>query len=154
MGKRTFDEQELNKLPREMPVQLYMQWRSRWWTDFCMDLGDDRKSWDEKDLGSVALYANPRAVSEGVPDGRIPLDNSDAEKSIRSFCVGRNNWHIAETKRSAKASGYLDTDVRWRTKDPSIAAHHITNPVKSKKFLNRHEKFLPTNQISHLRYLH
>ncbi|MBE5901588.1 MAG: hypothetical protein E7280_06745 [Lachnospiraceae bacterium] len=25
----------------------------------------------------------------------IPLDNSDAERSFRSFCVGKYSWHIA-----------------------------------------------------------
>ena len=35
------------------------------------------------------------------------MDNSDAERSIRSFCVGKHNWHVIETKRGAKASGIL-----------------------------------------------
>ena len=46
-------------------------------------------------------------LREFLTDGRIPLDNSDAERSIRSFCVGKHNWHVVETKRGAKASGIL-----------------------------------------------
>lgn len=46
-------------------------------------------------------------LREFLRDGRIPLDNSDAERSIRSFCVGKHNWHVIETKRGAKASGIL-----------------------------------------------
>ena len=37
----------------------------------------------------------------------IPLDNNDAERSIRSFCVGRANWHIIDSKAGAKSSGIL-----------------------------------------------
>ena len=30
-----------------------------------------------------------------LTDGAIPLDNNDAERSIRTFCVGKHNWHIS-----------------------------------------------------------
>ena len=42
-----------------------------------------------------------------LTDGSIPLDNNDAERSIRAFCVGKHNWHISDTKAGAKASGML-----------------------------------------------
>lgn len=42
-----------------------------------------------------------------LTDGNIPLDNNDAERSIRSFCVGKHNWHISDTKAGARASGIL-----------------------------------------------
>ena len=42
-----------------------------------------------------------------LTDGMIPLDNSDAERSIRSFCVGKHNWHISATSSGAQASGIL-----------------------------------------------
>ncbi len=42
-----------------------------------------------------------------LTDGSIPLDNNDAERSIRAFCVGKHNWHISATKAGAKASGML-----------------------------------------------
>ena len=42
-----------------------------------------------------------------LTNGIIPLDNSDAERSIRSFCVGKHNWHIAATSSGAQASGIL-----------------------------------------------
>ena len=42
-----------------------------------------------------------------LTDGAIPLDNNDAERSIRTFCVGKHNWHISATKAGARASGML-----------------------------------------------
>lgn len=40
-----------------------------------------------------------------LDNGMVPLDNSDAERSIRSFCVGKHSWHIASTSSGAQASG-------------------------------------------------
>ena len=39
--------------------------------------------------------------------GIIPLDNNDAERSIRMFCVNRANWHIINSNNGAEASGIL-----------------------------------------------
>ena len=46
-------------------------------------------------------------LREFLNSGFIPLDNSDAERSIRAFCVGKHNWHIAATPSGAKYSGML-----------------------------------------------
>lgn len=40
-------------------------------------------------------------------DALIPLDNNDAEISIRSFCVGKHSWHIIDSVRGASASALL-----------------------------------------------
>ena len=37
----------------------------------------------------------------------IPLDNNDAERSIRKFVIGRKNWVIVDTVKGAKASAVL-----------------------------------------------
>ncbi|MFR2879749.1 MAG: IS66 family transposase [Lachnospiraceae bacterium] len=37
----------------------------------------------------------------------IPLDNNDAERSIKKFCVGKHSWHIIDSKKGAKASAFL-----------------------------------------------
>ena len=42
-----------------------------------------------------------------LTDGRLPLDNNDAERSIRAFCVGKKNWHIIDSKSGAEASAFL-----------------------------------------------
>ncbi len=42
-----------------------------------------------------------------LADAMIPLDNNDAERSIRSFCVGKRSWHIVDSVRGASSSALL-----------------------------------------------
>lgn len=42
-----------------------------------------------------------------LDDSMIPLDNNDAERSIKKFCVGKKNWNIVASEGGAKASGIL-----------------------------------------------
>ena len=42
-----------------------------------------------------------------LSDGIIPLDNNDAERSIRKFVVGRKNWVIIDSVNGAEASAGL-----------------------------------------------
>ncbi|WP_277409206.1 transposase domain-containing protein [Lacrimispora xylanisolvens] len=42
-----------------------------------------------------------------LEDPEIPLDNNDAERSVRSFCVGKHSWHIIDSKNGAAASAAL-----------------------------------------------
>lgn len=39
-----------------------------------------------------------------LEDPAIPLDNNYAESAIRSFCVGKNNWHVIDTMHGARSS--------------------------------------------------
>jgi hypothetical protein len=42
-----------------------------------------------------------------LEDPIVPLDNNDAERSIRKFCVGKHSWHVIATPNGAKASAML-----------------------------------------------
>lgn len=42
-----------------------------------------------------------------LTDAMIPLDNNDAERSIRAFCIGKKNWQIIDSKQGAEASSML-----------------------------------------------
>ena len=42
-----------------------------------------------------------------LEDALIPLDNNDAERSIKSFCVGKHSWHIIDSVKGASASALL-----------------------------------------------
>lgn len=42
-----------------------------------------------------------------LTDPEIPLDNNDAERSIRTFCMGKHAWHIIDSVNGAKSSALL-----------------------------------------------
>ena len=42
-----------------------------------------------------------------LEDPDLPLDNNDAERSIKSFCVGKHSWHIIDSVKGAKSSALL-----------------------------------------------
>lgn len=42
-----------------------------------------------------------------LQDPLLPLDNNDAERSIKAFCVGKHSWHIIDSVKGAKASALL-----------------------------------------------
>ena len=42
-----------------------------------------------------------------LTEPEVPLDNNDAERSIKSFCVVKHSWHIIESKHGAKASAMM-----------------------------------------------
>lgn len=80
-------------------------------------LVDEFFDWVKEYTGKVATESTQRALTyainqeiylrEFLKSGIIPLDNSDAERSIRSFCVGKHNWHITASSKGAKTSGIL-----------------------------------------------
>nr|WP_253820341.1 transposase [Vibrio sp. FE10] len=42
-----------------------------------------------------------------IDDGRLSMDNNRAERSVRPFTVGRNNWLFSNTHNGARASAVL-----------------------------------------------
>ena len=75
-------------------------------------------SWVRSNIGSVGtgstLYkAMQYSLNQEsylrvfLNDPFVPLDNNNAEVAIRSFCVGRNNWHVIDTVNGAKASAMI-----------------------------------------------
>ena len=46
-------------------------------------------------------------LREFLNDPMIPMDNNDAERSIRKFCIGKHNWNIIASTEGAVCSGML-----------------------------------------------
>lgn len=42
-----------------------------------------------------------------LTNGDVPIDNSAAERSIRTFCIGKKNWMFHNTTRGANASAMI-----------------------------------------------
>ena len=46
-------------------------------------------------------------LREFLNNPMIPMDNNDAERSIRKFCIGKHNWNIIASTEGAVGSGML-----------------------------------------------
>ena len=75
-------------------------------------------------------------LKEFLNDPIIPLDNNDAERSIRKFCVGKHSWHVIATTRGAEASAILY----------SIAETAKANAVKPYAYL----KYVLEQMLEHI----
>jgi transposase len=42
-----------------------------------------------------------------LEDGNVPMDNNGCERTIRGFCIGKNNWRMIDTIEGAKASAII-----------------------------------------------
>lgn len=86
-------------------------------------------------------------LREFLDDPIIPMDNNDAERSIRTFCVGKHNWKICDTKNGAETSGMLY----------SIAETAKANGLKPAEYMQylleqilEHEEDAPSTYITAL----
>lgn len=71
-----------------------------------------------------------------LDDPIIPLDNNDAERSIKKFCVGKHSWHIIASRRGARASAILY----------SLAETSKANGLKPYEYF----KYLLESMLTHL----
>lgn len=81
-------------------------------------LVDDFFAWIKKQSSNtIASSALKAALSYALnqekylrvflEEAQIPLDNNDAERSIKKFCVGKKNWQIIASINGARASALL-----------------------------------------------
>jgi transposase len=63
----------------------------------------------ESNLGKAMKYAQKHlpSLSEVFNDGRLEIDNNNAERAIKNFVIGRKNWLFIVSKNGAKASSIL-----------------------------------------------
>lgn len=70
----------------------------------------------------------------------VPLDNNDAERSIKKFCVGKHSWHIIESKNGAKASAMMYSIAE-------TAKANSLNPFEYFQYLLDQLKEYPRNDV-------
>lgn len=75
-----------------------------------------------------------------LSDPNVPLDNNDAERSIKKFCVGKHSWHLIESKNGAKASAMLYSIAE-------TAKANNLNPFEYFKYLMEEIKEYPRNNV-------
>ncbi len=75
-----------------------------------------------------------------LDDSEVPLDNNDAERSIKKFCVGKHSWHIIESKYGAKASAMMYPIAE-------TAKANGLNPFEYFQYLMEQLKEYPRNDV-------
>ena len=70
----------------------------------------------------------------------VPLDNNDAERSIKKFCVGKHSWHLIDSKKGAEASAMMYSIAE-------TAKANNLNPFEYFKYLMEQLKEYPRDNV-------
>lgn len=75
------------------------------WVKQCLDKPIDRGG----HLYTALTYSlnQEQFLKTFLDDPMVPLDNNDAERSIRKFCVGKHSWHVIDSPNGAESSAIL-----------------------------------------------
>jgi transposase len=120
---------------------------------------DEIRIWLDKSLpeippqsavGKALHYLDGQWVklSRYVEDGRIAIDNNAAERTIRPFVIGRNNWLFADTVNGAQSSARLYSLIltaKANGHEPYRYLCHIFKELPAATFVEDFEALLPFN---------
>jgi transposase len=88
-----------------------------------------------------------RALSRYIDDGRIEMDNSAAERALRTVALGRKNYLFAGSdaggERAAAIYSLLGT-AKLNGLDPELYLRHVLEPIAEHP-VNRLQELLPWN---------
>lgn len=96
-------------------------------------------------LGKAIRYTlnNWQGLNNYLLDGRLRIDNNDAERSIKPFAVGRKNWMFCATTKGAQASANIYSVIetcKANNINPfnyfKYLLDHIRDYIDSKKLVN------------------
>ena len=83
-----------------------------------------------------------------VEDGRLSIDNNRAERSVRPFTVGRNNWLFSNTHNGARASAVLYSLIETAKAndcEPYEYLEYVFRELPKLKSGDDHRHLLPWN---------
>ena len=83
-----------------------------------------------------------------VEDGRLPIDNNAAERAIRPFVIGRNNWLFANSVAGAEASARLYSLIltaKANGHEPYRYLRHVFKELPTATSVEAIEALLPFN---------
>jgi len=105
--ERKFDEENLSHEERAKRRELESKPIAEAFFAWAEDLLP--KTLPKSKLGIAVTYAvnQKRWLMNFLLDGRLELSNNRAERTIRPFTVGRNNWLFSFCERGAKASAVV-----------------------------------------------
>jgi transposase len=92
-------------------------------------------------------FSRWRALSRYIDDGRIEMDNSAAERALRTVALGRKNYLFAGSdaggERAAAIYSLLGT-AKLNGRDPELYLRHVLERIADHP-INRIHELLPWN---------
>ena len=144
--KRLYDhEEEIRELPQDERHRLRQEIQDPIWTEF--------KNWADKNhtkvppkskIGEAFKYfrSEYQYLTGYLKDGRLEMDNGFAERAIRKFAIGRNNWMFADTEAGAHASAmFYSLLCTAKVNDVNIfeAMKYLFNEIPKAKSIEDYE---------------
>lgn len=145
----------IEKLAREVsPVE-----RLRLRQEQAAPLLGEMRTWLDKSLpevppqsaiGKALYYLNGQwqKLIRYTEDGRLDIDNNAAERAIRPFVIGRNNWLFSDTIKGAEASARLYSLIltaKANSHEPYRYLRHVFKELPAATSLQDIEALLPFN---------
>jgi transposase len=145
----------IEKLAREVSAQERLRHRQ----EQAVPLLGEIRAWLDKSLPEVPpqsavgkalnyLHGQWPKLVRYVEDGRIDIDNNAAERVIRPFVIGRNNWLFSDTVRGAEASARLYSLIltaKSNGHEPYRYLRHVFKELPAATSLQDIEALLPFN---------
>jgi hypothetical protein len=120
---------------------------------------NEMRAWLDKSLPEVPpqsavgkalsyLHGQWTKLARYVEDGRLDIDNNAAERTIRPFVIGRNNWLFAVTVKGAEASSRLYSLIltaKANGHEPYRYLCHVFKELPAATTVEHVEALLPFN---------
>lgn len=145
----------IEKLAKELTPEACFALRQ----EQAMPLLSEIRAWLDKSLPEVPpqsavgkalsyLHGQWPKLVRYVEDGRLSIDNNAAERAIRPFVIGRNNWLFADTVKGAEASSRLYSLIltaKANGHEPYRYLSHVFKELPTATSVEQFEALLPFN---------
>lgn len=139
-------EEEIRALPPDERYKLRQEIQVPIWNEF--------KSWSEDNHSKVPpkskigeafkyFHSEYAYLTGYLQDGRLEMDNGFAERAIRTFAIGRNNWMFADSEAGAHASAMfysLLCTAKINNVNIYEAIKHLFNEIPKAKTIEDYER--------------
>jgi transposase len=145
--KRLYDhEEEIRTLPPEERHKLRQETQVPIWDEFKLWVDSNHSKVPPKSkIGEAFKYFRSEYpyLTGYLKDGRLEMDNGFAERAIRKFAIGRNNWLFADTEAGAHASSmFYSLLCTAKVNDVNIyeAIKYLFNEIPKAKSIEDYER--------------
>lgn len=145
--KKLYDHEEKTRsLPPDERHRLREDIHKPIWDEFKLWVeGNKDKVPPKSKIGEAFSYflSDYEYLIGYLKDGRLEMDNGFAERAIRKFAIGRNNWMFADTEAGAHASAmFYSLLCTAKVNDVNIfeAIKYLFNEIPKAKTIEDYER--------------